>query len=270
MKSQTLSRVGLAMLAVSFAACADNHPAGVAPLTLDAAASLESEAARANTSGDAQSAASYSEAALALRAGVRPSEILVSVDGDVARYEAVVVAFVEALSPGDTALRRTLVAWTGGNRPLALLDVSTMGDVGSFSSAFEPASDPRSRAQGNWVNFVRDARYAATTGTAGIAVTGIGDECRISDSRHSQVRCAFAEFDVSVDGLFRLGGSSPRAGLDAVRIQTNASRVNGVIVGDGQDGRDHRGDDNTRRDDEARRDDDTRRDGERQQSRGRR
>jgi hypothetical protein len=244
MQANIMRRAGYAMLGVTLAACADRSPTGNEPEQFKALGSEPNfafEASKSAAIGDAASAAVYEGAALAVRLGARPTDILVSVDGEVNRYEAVVVATVQELSPGDTALRRSLIAWNReGERLVALLDVTTLADVGSFSSPFEPASDPRARAQGTWVNLVRGARYDATTGDASIVVADIGGSCNSPDGR-SDPRCSLADFSVDVDGLFRLGGTSPRAGLDAVRIQTEATRVNGVIIGRGDDGdRDHR------------------------------
>jgi hypothetical protein len=236
-------RAGYAMLGLSFVACADRSPTGTGNETdeFSSAPNFAMSAAQAAATGDVASAAVYEGAAAAVRLGARPTQILVSVDGEVSRYDAVVVATWEELSPGDTALRRSLVAWSGGNRPIALLDVSTLGDVGSFGSQYEPASNPRSRAQGTWVNLVRGLRYDATIGEASIVVAQIGEACNLPDGRGKDPRCALADFNIKVDGLFRLGGASPDAGLDAVRIFTEASRVNGVIIArpDARDPRRH-------------------------------
>lgn len=241
MSVSTMRRAGYAMLGIALVACADRSPTGNEPehfSTLSTTPNFALAASEAAGTGDAASAAVYEGAALAVRLGARPTDILVSVDGEISRYEAVVVAVVEELSPGDTALRRSLVAWSGeGNRLVALLDVSTMADAGSFSSQYEPASDPRSRAQGTWVNLVRDARYDATTGDASIVVADIGAPCNSDGDRGADIRCSLADFSIGVDGLFRLGGASPRAGVDAVRILTEATRVNGVIIGRSDDGR---------------------------------
>jgi hypothetical protein len=225
------------MLGIGLVACADRSPTGNQPEQLNSLSTTPNFAIAAAEAAGIGAAAVYEGAALAVRLGARPTDILVSVDGEISRYNAVVVAVVEELSPGDTALRRSLIAWSGeGNRLVALLDVSTMADVGSFSSQYEPASDPRSRAQGTWVNLVRDARYRATTGDASIVVADIGAACNSDGGRGADIRCSLADFTIGVDGLFRLGGASPRAGVDAVRILTEAARVNGVIIGRSDDG----------------------------------
>ena len=94
----------------------------------------------------------------------------------------------------------------------------------------EPASDPRSRAKGTWADLVRDSRWIATTGTAQLSIVGTGSEC--DGARFGDVRCVTARYDVVVDGLFRLNGASPDAGAAAVRIQTDARGVSGVLLAD--------------------------------------
>ncbi len=133
------------------------------------------------------------------------------------------------LADQDTALRRTLVAWQGVERPIAVLQVATLGDHGSFSSADEPASNPRARAHGLWVDLVRDSRWIATTGDAGIGVASVGGNCT-NVSANANIRCVRAEFRIGVDGLFRLHGASPDDGLPALRIQAETQLVSGVIL----------------------------------------
>jgi hypothetical protein len=106
--------------------------------------------------------------------------------------------------------------------------VTTLADVGSFSSEFEPASDPRARAQGTWLDLVRNTRWRATTGSAQLALGAIGAEC--GGRRLDALRCVHVRYDVLVDGLFRLNGASPRAGEPAVRIQAEGG-VSGVLIG---------------------------------------
>jgi hypothetical protein len=226
----TLIRPARYIVAALFAIACDQAPTGTSPLDDASAVSLDAAAAKAASTGDVASAALFTSGASALRAGLQPSEILVSVGGEVTRYRAIVIGKVESLSPGDTALRRSLIAWAGDDRTIATLDVSTLGDVGSFASEFEPASDPRSRAKGTWIDLVRDSRWIATTGTAGLRVADIGSEC--DGARFGDMRCVMATYDVFVDGLFRLHGASPDAGAPAVRIQTDA-RVAGVIIAEG-------------------------------------
>lgn len=213
MSRKSVRRVGFLVAGFVAVAC-DNQPTDPTPVAAGV--------------GTAQSAAVTPEVTKALKHGVTPSEIQVSVGGQVSRYQALVIGTVEQLASGDTAIRRRLVAWsTSGDRPLALLDVTTLANVGSFASEFEPASDPRSRAQGTWIDFVRDSRWVATTGMAELALGALGGPC-LSD--RIDVRCTKAVYRIAVDGLFRLHGASPSAGLPALRIQTAAGGINGVLL----------------------------------------
>ena len=213
MLRRSIRRVGYVFAGVAAIAC-DREPTAITP--------VESGA------GIVQGTAILTDIDKARKHGVQPSDIEVSVGGKISRYQALVIGTVEQLASGDTAIRRRLVAWsTSGDRTLALLDVTTLANVGSFSSQFEPASDPRSRAEGTWIDFVRDSRWMATTGMAELALGAHGGPC-LSD--RIDVRCTKAVYRMAVDGLFRLHGASPSAGLPAVRIQTAAGGVNGVLL----------------------------------------
>lgn len=227
MSRRSLRPAGYILAGVIALAC-DSQPTASTPADISPVISLEQAAALAASRGDVQGADNITDAASALRHGIQPTDIEVAVGGDIARYKALVIGSVEELSPGDTAIRRSLVAWsTAGDRTVATLDVTTLGDVGSFASEFEPASNPRSRAYGTWVDYIRDSRWVATTGMAELALGAKGGSCytdRIDN------RCVLAKYRVSVDGLFRLYGASPDAGLPAKRIQTAAGAVNGVLI----------------------------------------
>jgi hypothetical protein len=227
MSRSSLRQAGYILAGIVAIAC-DSPPTGTTTADLSPVSGLEQAAAHAASRGDAQSANDITDAASALRNGIQPTDIEVYVGGEMGRYRALVIGSVEELSPGDTAIRRSLVAWSdAGGRTVATLDVSTLGDVGSFASEFEPATDPRSRATGTWIDYVRDSRWVATTGTAELALGAHGGSCytdRIDN------RCVLAKYRVSVDGLFRLHGASPDAGLPAKRIMTAAGAVNGVLI----------------------------------------
>jgi hypothetical protein len=226
--SRKLFRSAGYILAGVIAIACDDSPTGSTAGDVSSFATLEQAAAQAASRGDAQGAADITDAASALRNGIRPTVIEVSEGGEVARYQALVIGSVEELSPGDTAIRRSLVAWeSAGGRTVATLDVTTLGDVGSFASEFEPATNPRSRAIGSWIDYVRDSRWAATVGTAELALGAHGGSCY---SDRIDNRCVLAKYRVSVDGLFRLNGASPDAGLPARRITTAAAAVNGVLI----------------------------------------
>lgn len=236
MSRSTLLRLSTTVGLFALAACGDRTPI-TEPLATSAddlsitASALEQEAFRADGSGDADRATAFRGAAAALRFGVRPSVIEVGVDGESHRYLAVVTGNIERLADGDTALRRTLVAWRGANGPLDILRIITLGNQGAFSSEAEPATNPRARAHGLWVNLQRDSRWLATTGSTGLALGDLGGACAPLGRAENDVRCVRATFGFDVDGLFRLGGASPDDGAPAVRIRAETQRVEGVVLG---------------------------------------
>lgn len=191
-------------------------------------ANLHQASLNAAAAGNLSSATALENGAIAVTYGLSPSTIQVSVDGETTGYQAIVVGTVVELSPGDTAISRSLIAWAvRGDSTIATLDVATLGDVGSFSSEFEPASDPRGRAQGVWANLVRNSRWVATIGTAGLSVEATGHQC---PRRFDEFRCTLASYGVFIDGVFRLDGASPDDQKPAVRIFTDARGVAGVLL----------------------------------------
>jgi hypothetical protein len=227
----TLSRLlGLGMLA-AVAAC-DAGPLAPDDANEDPAAALDLLAADANRTGDADLAEAASGGALALRLGVRPSEIIVRVGDESVRYQALVVGTLRMLRTGTRVLHRSLIAWTGDRRPVALLQVSQLTDQAVFGYPAEltTAIDPRGRARGTWVDFAAGAHWVATAGPSTIVLAATGEPC---ERKASDLRCALARYDLRVEGEFhRL--SSRGGELDRGRmlpIASGADGVSGVVLG---------------------------------------
>jgi hypothetical protein len=224
----TLTLVGLAGLA----GCGDG-PADPGPEPLAPEVALELLAAEANRDGDVDAASGFSGGALALRMGVRPSEIAVQLDGRTVRYLALVAGIARQLRNGDVVLQRTLIAWTGDPHPTAVLQVSLVSDQGvfGFPSDLASAADPRGRARGTWVNLRERLRFVATAGGAGIQLASTGAPC---EGTLADLRCVEARYDVRVNGVFHALLRRDGVETDASRrleIQTAADGVNGVLVG---------------------------------------
>ncbi|HKS04963.1 MAG TPA: hypothetical protein VJR92_01510 [Gemmatimonadaceae bacterium] len=214
---------GIAMLA-----CSDS-PSEPTALEIEAAvADLASLQTR--TAPDASASTVFDGAAIARRIGVRPTPIEVSVGGEVTRYHALVIAFVERTSTGEVVTRRRLMAWRGLDRPFALLHVTTLGDGGSFAPIVDRVNDLRVRAAvGRWFNLARGTRWLATDGSAKIAMANVISACPTLE-RLEGSRCGIAQFAVEVDGLFRLGGTTTDVRNPAVRIMTSAEAINGIVI----------------------------------------
>lgn len=238
-RSSSLLRGATILLTLcTLAACSEQQPTASVPSPAEettdvvaTASSLDAEAARADGRGDTERATAFREAAAGLRLGVRPTTIALSVRGETYRFAAVVTANLEVLADGDTALRRTLVAWRGDRAPVEILRVITLGNQGTFSSEDEPAGSVRARAHGLLVNLERESRWLATAGTAGIAVGDSGGACEPLTRADATFRCVRAVFGVNIDALFRLNGSGPDDGQPAVRVMASTQRVAGVILG---------------------------------------
>jgi hypothetical protein len=204
----------------------------------DIEAALELMAAEANSAGDHDAADGFSGGALALRLGVRPTEIAVSINGETERYLAVVAGIAHTLRGGPSVLKRALIAWTPVNdrRPTAILQVSLLTDEGTFGfpTDLTTAVDPRGRARGTWVNLIRDLRFVATSGAAGIVLAQATDDpCEGALSELPGLRCVKATYDMHAEGRFAALLARDARTVDEAQIilvQTAATGINGVFI----------------------------------------
>lgn len=118
--------------------CGDD-PTGPAPLDLRLAALTFDVLERSRTeTGDGLGATAAQHAAMALRAGVRPTRVSITVDGATDEYWALEVehAFGDdlTLSPVLTLpiVLRQMVAWRG-DEPRRVISISVASDTGTFS-----------------------------------------------------------------------------------------------------------------------------------------
>ncbi len=204
----------------------------------DIEATLAVMAAEANSAGDHDAADGFSGGALALRLGVRPTEIAVSIDGETERYLAVVAGIAHTLRGGPSVLKRSLIAWAPvtDRRPTAILQVSLLTDEGTFGfpTDLTTAVDPRGRARGTWVDLVHKLRFVATSGAAGILLAEATDgPCVGALSELPGLRCVKATYDIHAEGRFAALLARDARTVDEARIilvQTAASRVQGILV----------------------------------------
>jgi hypothetical protein len=229
--SRCFRRILMTGTLVSLAAGCTGEP--VAPLGTDIEleATLEQLAAEANTAGDVDAAAAFGDGLLAVRLGVRPSELDVTVDGETSTYRAIVTGVAHAR--GDVVLlRRSLIAWTG-DRPRAVLQVTSMSDEAAFGYPADVVTreDPVGRARGTWVHLGRRQTFVATSGSAAQALASTGDPCpNLPDD--ARLRCVVARYDVAVSGVFHLLPQRDARQADLrtrVEIRT-AGGVAGVMV----------------------------------------
>jgi hypothetical protein len=225
-------RLSVSLMVLAASGCATD-PAAPGSSENELEATLEQLAAESNSAGDADAAAGFSDGLLAVRLGVRPTELVVEVAGAPARYRAIVTGIVHQNRAGADVLRRTLLAWQGDPRPEAVLQVSSQSDAGSFGFPTDVASaaDPARPARGTWVNLARRHTFVATSGSAAIALTSTGEECP-SLPADTRLRCAMARYDVAIDGVFhRLPRRDSRAPDQLTRIEIKASGgVAGIVI----------------------------------------
>ena len=219
--------------ALGFLAACASDPAGPDAPVPELEATLEQLAAEANSAGDLDAAAAFGDGLLAVRLGVRPSELAVIVAGQSARYHAIVTGVAQTRDDGSIVIRRSLVAWLGRPRPEAILQVTSFSDEAVFGYPSDLTGDaaPVGRARGTWVNLVRGHTFVGTSGPASVALVSTGEECPALP-RDTRIRCAVARYDVSIDGVFHLlPRRDARTTDQTTRIEISAEGgVAGVVV----------------------------------------
>ena len=99
------TRLGLCA-ALGFLTACSTDPAAPDASVPELEATLEQLAAEANSAGDVDAAAAFGDGLLAVRLGVRPTELEVTVAGQSARYRAIVTGVAHTLDDGTTVIRR--------------------------------------------------------------------------------------------------------------------------------------------------------------------
>lgn len=205
--------------------CADG-PAEPTSHDADLAASFDLMAAEARSSGDVDAASAFEGGALAIRAGLTPSEITVVIDGEAKTHKAVVHAVARSGPAGPRVLMRSLLAWSGSNPRETILKVMLLADEAEFGHPSQMV--PQGRARGWFGDLVAQARFLATDGSAAIQVAAIGAPCGPAAPDRPEIRCRRARFDVQVDGEF---SKLPIAtSVDDLEIAVDAEGVVGIIV----------------------------------------
>lgn len=223
--SSALMLLGLA------AACSGDTfaPAAEPPsATTELEVAFESLAAEANKEGDAERAESMSSSATALRMGVRPTTIEVTIDGELIRYNALVAGINRRGSDGVVRLMRRLIAWTGDRDIGQVLEVSLYSDQGDFG--FPSTGNPSTAARATWTDRAAGERWVAVNGGAEITLTSSGEPCGRPFAENPSTVCAKARWSVRMVGGFALRRADQSLGEATLSISTLAENVSGVLI----------------------------------------
>lgn len=209
----------LALFAATLIAggCREGSPTAPAEADLELQAAITAAGDAAAEGGDADRAEALRHGADALRWGIRPSVIEVTVRDQTTRYAAIVVGLVRRGADGERVLVRHLVAWTG-RPPTALLQVTSKSDQAVFAST----------ARGHWKDLVNRDVWMATAGSADLELAGTGDACPTQPPA-AALRCVLASFDIRINGSFQL---LLPVGPDGqpIEIHTSAAGVHGIVI----------------------------------------
>ncbi len=217
MSGKSFSSLALFAVALIAGGCREGSPTAPAEADLELQAALTAAEGAAVEGGDADRAAALRHGAEALRWGIRPSVIEVTIRDETTRYAAIVVGLVRRGAGGEGVLVRHLVAWTG-RPPTAMLQVTSASDQALFAST----------ARGHWKDFVNRDVWVATAGSADLELAGTGGACP-TQPPSAALRCVLASFDIRINGSFQLllpvGPDGP-----PIAIHTSAAGVHGVVI----------------------------------------
>jgi hypothetical protein len=217
MSGKSLGTLGLFAAVLIAGGCREGSPTATAEGDLELQAALTSEEGAAVVEGDVDRAEAVRQAAGAVRWGLRPSVIEVTVRDQTTRYLALVVGLVRRGEGGEPVMIRHLVAWTG-RPPTALLQVTSKTDQAVLGTT----------ARGHWRDFVNRDLWVATSGPADLRLAGTGAACPTQPAS-ADLRCVLATFDIRVEGSFQL---LLPAGPDGppIAIHTSAAGVHGLVI----------------------------------------
>lgn len=232
MRSSVLRPTALFLGLLSLGACSEDAlaPAPVAEPDLEVEFALTQAGQEANQRGDQSSAGAFTGAATALRFGVTPSPVTVTVNGTSAEYLGFVQTETRAADNGETIEIRSLVAWTAG-RPTAVLNLTTASDNGDLGYPIADLSSDagRSRAVATWEDRRSGRTWVATSGSGGMSQVALGGPCPIRASRAAGVDCTLATYRVTLDGRFHNLLGNGELGDNVIFITASAADVNGAI-----------------------------------------
>jgi hypothetical protein len=226
---------GSAALVVAMAGCSTDSGPTTPDQDQALASTFDGMSRDANVGGDADAGAAFSGAAMAVRLGIRPTEIAVTVNGESRRYSAFVfvVGSTRAL---PIAAFRTLVAYRGENqKPTEVLYVAAGGDsVGlDHPMASGQRPDPAKFGVSSWKDLVAKQFYVATSGLAMIKQqSGAGTPCP-NPSPRASVTCTAVKFGLRLAGDYYGLVNNQRGQLDRskkVSLSTRAADVNGAVL----------------------------------------
>lgn len=227
--------VGALIIGALAAGCGSEATTPNGDETIDLAATFDGLSSEANGRGDGDESAAFSGAAMAVRLGIRPTEIPVTIRGDSRRYLAFVHVIRHGQRDGNRPALRTMVAYRRGEerRPLEVLYLATTADsVGLEAPGGQERGGERPFAVASWKDLVNRQFWVATAGRAGIRLESTGDACP-KPRPSATVTCTVAEFGVVLDGEFHPLINNQRGQIDrtqSVGIGTRAGDVNGAVV----------------------------------------
>ncbi|MFN0181873.1 MAG: hypothetical protein ACKVZ0_23980 [Gemmatimonadales bacterium] len=225
--------IGALVVAMVAAGCATDS-AEPNETDVELAATFDGLSSEANGRGDGDESAAFNGAAMAVRLGIRPTEVAVNVGGESRRYLAFVHVIRHGQTDGTRPALRTMVAYRAGDRsrPVEVLYMATAGDSVVVELPTGPRASAESFAVASWKDLANRQFWVATSGKAGIKLQSTGEPCPKLNPR-GNVTCTVGEFGVLLDGVFHPLINNQRGNVDRSRrmdIGTRAGDVNGAVL----------------------------------------
>lgn len=217
MSGKSFGSLALFAAALIAGGCREGSPVAPAEADLELQAAITAAGDAAVAGGDADRGEALRHGADALRWGIRPSVIEVTIRDATTRYLAIVVGLVRRGSDGERVLVRHLVAWTG-RPPTALLQVTSKSDQALFAST----------ARGHWNDLANRDVWMATAGSADLELAGTGGACP-RQPHSTALHCVLASFDIRINGTLQLLMPAGPEG-EPIAIHTSAAGVHGLVI----------------------------------------
>ena len=176
MSSRRLRWAALAIVAVGVGACAE-EPASPSEQTDLLAATFDGYARQSNQEGDPDASLAFAHAAMAVRLGIRPTTISVSVDDQPVAFQAL-VHVVRHRSLDNVPALRTMIAFRQSEPDQPPSRVLYLAITIDSARVAHPANlSPLPFAWAVWKDLGKREVWVATQGKAGIKQQSTGDPC---------------------------------------------------------------------------------------------
>lgn len=227
--------------ALLFSACVDSPQEPSANADSPLASTFDALSKDANSSGDNARGTEFGWAAVAIAAGMSPSQLVVSNNGRRETYDAFVHATtISTASVTDGLTTRTLIAWRKVTNALQVIMMSAPDNVSNVlhPASMGPISTSTAPFRGAHAAYYERGNNTTTNTWIGVGGTvkltdvnlGTPQPCEVALPVASGVSCTRARFSVSFDvrlAVLPTGARVPNATADRT-LRATEQQINGL------------------------------------------